>query len=95
MGADRTVRFWQPTIGRLLRFVKLPSEPRAVAWTNDGKSAIVACVDGRVRVVDPETAEVRSDLECLSGVAHCLAVTQDGIAIVGGANGQIKSVKLP
>ena len=34
--ADGTVRFWQPTIGRMVRFVRLPSEPLSIAWVVGG-----------------------------------------------------------
>ncbi|MEJ7637159.1 MAG: hypothetical protein WKF75_04000, partial [Singulisphaera sp.] len=40
---DRTVRLWQPTIGRLVRFVRLKSVPMEVAWTADGRTLYVAC----------------------------------------------------
>ena len=32
---DRTVRFWQPTIGRMVRFVRLPSVPLDIDWFPD------------------------------------------------------------
>jgi WD40 repeat protein len=95
IGADKTVRLWQPTIGRMMRFAKLASEPRAIGWTHDGAWIVVASVDGRVRIIDPETIAVKHELPALDTVAHCLAVTKDGHIVVGGANGQLKSVKLP
>jgi hypothetical protein len=33
VGEDRTVRLWQPTTGRLPRFTRLDSVPRAVVWS--------------------------------------------------------------
>jgi WD40 repeat protein len=87
---DRTVRLWQPTIGRLMRFVRLESAPRAVAWTADGRTLLVACKDGRLRVIDPDTVEVVQDLPALDGVAYCLVVAPDGSVLVGGENGQLR-----
>ena len=52
---DRTVRIWQPTIGRLVRFARLPSSPRTFAWSPEGDRLIVACNDGQLRVIDAET----------------------------------------
>ena len=42
-GEDNTVRFWQPTIGRLVKFVKLPSVPLDIDWTVDGARVVAAC----------------------------------------------------
>jgi WD40 repeat protein len=95
IGADKTVRFWQPAIGRMVRFVKLVSEPRALAWSQDGKLLVVACVDGKVCVINPETAEIQSKLNGISGVAHCVTMTKDGQVIVAGEGGQIRTMKLP
>jgi WD40 repeat protein len=92
---DRTVRLWQPTLGRMVRFVRLPSEPRAVAWTADGVSILVACKDGALRVIDPETVEVRQTIPAIDGVPYSLAVAADGSLLIGGRDGQLKRVKLP
>jgi WD40 repeat protein len=87
---DRTVRLWQPTTGRMIRFARLPSEPRAVAWTADGALILVACKDGALRVIDPETVELRQTIPAVEGVAYALAVASDGSSLVGGRNGQLK-----
>lgn len=93
IAADRTVRFWQPTVGRLVRFVRLPSEPLAICWTRDAKCVVIGCSDGRVRVVDLESAEVRSERVALPGVIHCLAVAGDDAIVVGGEHGTIKTLR--
>lgn len=87
---DRTVRLWQPTIGRLVRFARLDSIPLAVAWAHAGDKIIVGCKDGRIRTIDPDTMEVLATLPGIDGVAYCLAVAPDGSVVVGGQNGQIK-----
>jgi WD40 repeat protein len=87
---DRTVRLWQPTVGRLVRFVRLESAPLAAAWTADGRALLTACKDGRLRVIDPDTVEVLEDLPALDGVAYSLAAAPDGSVLVGGQNGQLR-----
>jgi WD40 repeat protein len=91
---DRTVRLWQPTVGRLMRFVRLESAPLAVAWTTDGGAILAACKDGRLRVVDPATVEVLENLAVLDGIAYSLAVAPDGSVLVGGQNGQLRRLVL-
>lgn len=89
---DRTVRLWQPTLGRLMRFVRLESPPRAIVWTADGRALVAACKDGHVRVIDPDTVEVQEDRPAVDGVAHSLAAAPDGSVLVGGQNGQLRRV---
>lgn len=92
--ADRTVRLWQPTRGRLMRFARLPSPPLAIAWTSDGGRLLASCVDGRVRVLDPDTLVISADLPALAGWAYSLAISPDDkFALVGGD--KLVSVKLP
>jgi WD40 repeat protein len=59
--ADRTVRFWQPTIGRLVRFLKLDTEPTCLAWSTDGVQLAVGAIDGRLRLIDPESLRILAD----------------------------------
>ncbi len=94
---DRTLRLWQPTIGRLVRFKRLPSPPLAVRWTGDGQRAVVSCADGRVRVIDPDTVQVVADLPGINGWAYSLAIQPGNAreAVVGGAGGTLKRIQLP
>lgn len=95
-GEDKTIRFWQPTIGRLVRFARLPSAPLAIAWTLDGRRLCASCRDGHLRIVDPDTVEIVADLPALDGWAYSLAVTRDGKhAIVAGEQSQVVVVDLP
>ena len=92
---DRTVRFWQPTIGRMVRFVRLPAEPLDIAWVSDGSKIVAACSDGHVRVIDPEAVKVTQDRDGIDGRAYALAVhPTDGSVVVGGHDGQIRRVVL-
>lgn len=84
---DGTVRFWQPTIGRMLRFVRLESIPTCVIWNHDGTLAIAGCRDGAIRVIDPTTAKVVRTING-SGWIHCLAPGIDNNRVfVGGEHG--------
>ena len=97
VAADRTIRFWQPSIGRLMRFLRLDSaEPLAVCWTADGKYALVACTDGRLRVVDPETVELVHEAPAVEGWAYSVAAhPSKPYAVIGGERGQLVSLELP
>jgi WD40 repeat protein len=92
---DRTVRLWQPTTGRMVRFAKLSSPPLAVAWSADGKRLAASCVDGHVRVLDPDTLEV-TDLPALDGRAHAVAAdpANGGLFAVSGEGGRVKALKV-
>jgi WD40 repeat protein len=89
---DRTVRFWQPTIGRLVRFARLDSQPLALAWDHNGQILWAACRDGRLRAIDPENAVVVQDLPAIDGLAYAVAISPDGGLLVGGSNGQLERI---
>ncbi len=92
---DRTVRLWQPTIGRMVRFARLESRPLDAEWLLDGSRVVVACTDGHVRVVNPETVEVTRDIAALDGWAYSLAIhPSDGSVLVAGQNGVLRRVNL-
>lgn len=71
---DRTVRLWQPRIGRLMRFARLESVPRCVIWSADAKQLLVGCNDGRVRVISWENMETVAEVEGGVGRVHELAL---------------------
>lgn len=74
IGEDSTLRLWQPTTGRLMRFARLDSIPRAVAWSSDGDHLLAACNDGRVRVLNPDTMAQEAELPGFDGRIHELIV---------------------
>lgn len=51
-GEDRTIRFWQPTIGRMLKYAKVESTPLCLAWDASGEQIYVGCEDGYVRTLE-------------------------------------------
>ena len=101
VGADRTVRLWQPTIGRMVRFARPDSIPLAAAWLPDrdgdenGSRVAVASIDGRIRVFDPETVAIIRDVPAIDGWAYSLAAhPTDGHLLVGGRRGQLRRITL-
>jgi WD40 repeat protein len=92
---DRTIRFWQPTIGRMVRYVRLDAEPLDMAWLGDGSRLVASCVDGRARVVDPDDVKVTQTLPAIRGWAYAIAIRRsDNSIVVGGSNGQLCRVAL-
>ena len=92
--SDKTIRFWQPTIGRMVRYIRLKSEPLNIAWTNDGERILASCVDGHLRVVDPVEVTVMQDLPATDGWSYAIAVhPHDHSAVIGGINGQIRRIE--
>ncbi|MGY8771217.1 MAG: WD40 repeat domain-containing protein [Pirellulales bacterium] len=93
--ADRTVRLWQPTIGRMVRFAKLKSIPLNVAWLANGSKVAACCTNGHVYVIDPDTVEVTHDIPVVDGWAYSMGVhPTDGTLAVGGSDGQLRRIKI-
>lgn len=92
---DQTVRFWQPTIGRMVRFVRFPvAVPLDCCWS--GGLLAVACNDGRVRVIDPAAADVVHDLAVLDGWLYAIAAHPNGRELTAaGDHGRIRRVVIP
>ena len=92
---DRTVRFWQPTIGRMVRFARLPTQPREIAWSIDGSTIFAAGTDGKVYSIDPNKVEIIDERDVVEGWAYAIAVHPgDGSLAVGGINGELKRIEL-
>ena len=87
--SDKSIRIWQPSIGRLVRFARLTVEPLAIAWSLDGMKIGVGCVDGKLRVVDANTVEVEQVLHAIDGWAYSVLAAPDGSFAVGGSNGML------
>jgi WD40 repeat protein len=89
---DKTVRFWQPSIGRLVRFARLPVEPISVAWSRDGERLAVGGADGKLRIINFHNVEVEQTLDGIDGWIFEVASAGDGSYAVGGTAGVIKRV---
>ncbi len=87
---DSTVRLWQPQIGRLMRFARLPSIPRALAWSPTGDRLFLACDDGQIRVLDPDNANVIDQWAALQGRIYELVMDggNDRLLVAGEAGTQ-------
>lgn len=97
---DRTVRFWQPTIGRLVRFTQLSAEPLRIAWrtkqaSDESSHLIAACDDGTVRLIDSQTAKIIKTINVGLPWIFSMAVhpTDDSI-VLGGNSGQLIRVRI-
>ncbi len=91
---DRTVRLWQPTIGRLVRFAKLPSIPRAIAWSQRGDRMFVGCDDGQIRVLDPDNVEILKTLEGPKGRIFELLVDATGKRLLVAGQGGCRLIEM-
>jgi WD40 repeat protein len=90
VSADHTLRFWQPTLGRLVRFTRLAARPLSVAWLSDGQRVAVGCEDGRVRILHCETLELVSDQIAAEGWIHDVETAHgaDETVAAGGSRAQ-------
>lgn len=95
VSSDSTVRLWQPTIGRMVRFVKLGSIPLAVSWLRDGSHLVVSCEDGNIRLIDPDTVEIVQSIPAVNSWAYSLAIhPTDGSVAIGGRHVQLIRIAL-
>ncbi|KAA5541076.1 WD40 repeat domain-containing protein [Roseiconus nitratireducens] len=93
---DRTLRLWQPTIGRMVRLVKLDQPPLNVIGLREGATMAAACADGRVYFVDTATVRVIGSVPAIDGWPYAMAESPDDDAlIIAGEDGQIRRVDLP
>ena len=84
---DATVRFWQPKIGRMVRFARLKSIPTCLAWTSDGSAVIAGCRDGKLRWIDPVSTKVVQTKQIANDWIFCIDWdTQTNSGVVGTAS---------
>ena len=74
---DRTVRIWQPRLGRLVKFARLPSEPQCVVWASDFKSLYVATKASMIYTVDVATMKVTAEHMTAVGFLHELLLESE------------------
>lgn len=92
---DRTIRFWQPTIGRMVRYIRLEAEPLSIAWL-DEDTLVTGCVDGRLRIINANNVKVAGSYPAIDGWAYAVAVhPDDASVVVAGTGGQIRRIELP
>jgi WD40 repeat protein len=93
--ADLTVRFWQPTIGRMVRFARVPSQPLCLSWIAGGEQLVVGCQDGQARVIDPLRVAVTQSIDVSPGWLYSSAADsrRDRRVIFGTTHGETKTVE--
>ncbi len=91
VGEDRAVRFWQPTIGRMIRFARLDAVPLSVCWIEgDGPPRVaVGCDDGSVRVVHAETLEETKLAPGIDGWCYEVVALGEGKLMAAGTKGSL------
>ncbi|TWT75995.1 WD domain, G-beta repeat [Posidoniimonas polymericola] len=89
---DKTVRLWQPTIGRLVKFARSPVEPTCLAWSRDGTRLAAGCADGKLRIINPATVQVDQTCHGVDGWIYSVCAATDGSFVVGGTHGLITRV---
>ena len=92
---DRTVRFWQPTIGRMVRFAKLPSPALGLAWTADGNIVWACAADGFVYSIDLLTTEISRSVQVFERSCYRIVIhPQEQVALVGGPNHGLRKIPI-
>ena len=74
---DRTVRIWQPRIGRLVKFARMPSEPQSVVWSADLQSLHVATKASMIYTIDVVSMKVTAEQTTNVGFAHELLLDSE------------------
>lgn len=75
-----------------MRFARLSVEPVSIAWTLDGTRLAVGCVDGKLRMVNPNTVKVEQELKAIHGWVYEVLAAPDGSFAVGGTAGELTRV---
>lgn len=84
-GDDRTVRVWQPGIGRMVRIVRdHDAAILALAYTPDGRQIYTADAAGRVRRIDASSDQVLGNWSASEDWIHALAVHPRHVWIATG-----------
>lgn len=92
---DRTLRFWQPTIGRMVSFRRFTTAPTSAAWLASQDQLIIGCRDGTIHQVTPSTLAVASALsECRDRI-HAMAADPQGRFCLAGSRAGVASFPLP
>jgi WD40 repeat protein len=85
---DRTVRIWQPRIGRLVKFARLPSQPRSIVWSADVRSLHVSTNDGVIHRIEVTTMKSTAQKMTTVGRIHELLLDSERqILLAAGQNG--------
>lgn len=89
---DRSVRMWQPDIGRMVKFLRLESIPRRVAWRSDMR-LVAATDDGMLWIIDADEMKVLHSVKTKISPIYELVLTSGGALVAGG--GGVEAVHEP
>lgn len=89
---DRTVRIWQPEIGRMIKFLRLASVPRRVTWYPAGQ-IVAASDDGAVHIIDPGEMKIVQTLKSNVHPIYELTTIDNRILVAG--DGGIEFLRMP
>lgn len=74
IGEDKTVRLWQPEIGRLIRFQRLPSVPVTGAWDGNSNTIVVGCENGTLYRLESDSLKILAAIETGVGRIQSVAI---------------------
>ena len=82
---DKTVRVWQPEIGRMVRIVRRHDAPAlALAYARDGATLYSAGVEGMIRIIDAESDRIIVEWRAHEDWIYTLAISPDGTRVATG-----------
>ena len=82
---DKTVRVWQPAIGRMVRIVRAHAGAIfAVAYSPDGARLYSAGQEGIVRVIDGDSDQVLQQWQAHEDWIYALALNASGTMLATG-----------
>ena len=89
-GRDRTVRFWQPATGRMIRFTQLDAQPRCLLWSAATDTLIVGDTEGQLHWLDWKTSKVLATRRITNGWIESHAISPNGkFILVGDDSGKL------
>lgn len=91
---DRTLRIWQPLIGRLVRFTRFASVPTAMTWSPDGECLGVSCRDGTLWSAEVDNLEDKQKIAEGLGRVFELAILRDGKSLLAAGDFGVKRIDL-
>lgn len=78
-GDDRSVRIWQPEIGRMVRIVRQhDASILALAWKSDGSALFTAGQEGIIRQLDAASDRVERTWQDHKDWIYAVAISPDG-----------------
>lgn len=88
---DRTVRIWQPGLGRMVRIIRKHQGPiLCLAWMPDGSALFSAGTEGVLRRLDAASDEVLAEWRGSEDWILTLAIRPDGTHLASGdASGEV------